>query len=160
MVSTPTPKSPVISESKIIHKSPVLHPLVRFVNEETAALLVKLKPQQVYRVECWQHVVYIHGEGVSKFVSYADFPPTLEVAPPTNADFVRWRKRWKSKLNRKQAPEFWQEFYAYHFNRTISVDNLREWGKLVGILRPGLSEVALEWLREVYRQEKYAFENF
>ena len=80
----------------------------------------------------------------------------MEVAPPTNADFVRWRKRW----NRKQAPDFWQEFYAHHFKQTISVDNLREWGKLVGILRPGLSEVALEWLREVYRQEKYAFENF
>jgi hypothetical protein len=160
MVSTPTPKSPVIKESKIIHKSLVLHPLVRFVNEETAAWLVNLKPEQIYRIDCWRHVVYIHGKGVSKFVSYGDFPPTLGVAPPTNADFVRWRKRWKTKWNSKQAPDFWQEFYAYQFQQTICVERLLEWGKLVGLVKSVLSEAALAWLREVYRQEKYILENF
>jgi len=67
-------EKPIIGESKINHKSPVLHPLVRFVTEETAALLFNLKPEEIYRIDCWRHVVYVHGKGVSKFVSYADFP--------------------------------------------------------------------------------------
>jgi hypothetical protein len=79
MVSTLKAKTPVIRASKIHHKSSVLHPLVRFVTEETAAMLFNLKPDEIYRIDCWQHVVYVHGKGVSKFVSYADFPPILGV---------------------------------------------------------------------------------
>ena len=77
MVSTPKPNMPVIRASKINHKSAILHPLVRFVTEETVALLLNLELEEIYRIDCWRHVVYVHGKGVSKFVSYADFPPIL-----------------------------------------------------------------------------------
>jgi hypothetical protein len=40
MVSARIAKTPAITQSKINHKSPVLHPLVRFVTEETAAFLL------------------------------------------------------------------------------------------------------------------------
>ncbi|MBW4576129.1 MAG: hypothetical protein KME08_12710 [Aphanothece sp. CMT-3BRIN-NPC111] len=149
-----------MAESKIVHKSPVLHPLVRFVNEETAALLFNLKPEQIYRIDCWRHVVYVHGKGVSKFVSYADFPPSLGVVPPTERDFFRWRKRWKNKWNSRQAPEFWQQFYAYQFQQATSVPKLFQWGKLVNLVKAALSEAALQWLRDVYSQEKYVWDNF
>ena len=67
MVSTPNAKKPVITQSKINHKSPVLNSLVRFVTEETVALLFNLQPDEIYRIDCWRHVVYVHGKGVSKF---------------------------------------------------------------------------------------------
>jgi hypothetical protein len=140
-----------------------IHPLARFVNKITAALLFNLKPQQIKRVECWRYVVYVHGEGVSCFVSYADFPPVLEVEPPSNIDFIYWRKRWKKTQNpekRKQAPDFWLKFFAYQFQHTASVTQLFNWGKLVNLVKSLLSEAILDNLREVYRQEKWVLENF
>ncbi|HAZ45331.1 MAG TPA: hypothetical protein DCZ55_12935, partial [Cyanobacteria bacterium UBA11371] len=56
-----------------------VHRLARFVTKATAALLFNLKPEQIKRVECWRYVVYVNGEGVSQFVSYADFPPIVGV---------------------------------------------------------------------------------
>ncbi len=70
-----------------------LHPLARFVTKEGIALLLKLKPEEIYRIDCWRYVIHIVGKGVSTFISYADLPPILGVEPPTNQDFVRWRKR-------------------------------------------------------------------
>ena len=160
MLTTSEHKLPVIRESKINHKSPALHPLARFVTEETAAMLVNIKPEEIYRIDCWQHVVYVHGKGVSKFVSYADFPPIVGVAPPREEDFVRWRKRWRKRSKSKQAPKFWQEFYAYHFQQSTSVVNLLEWGLLVASLKRAFSEVVLQELRDVYAEEKYAWEHF
>lgn len=52
MVSTPKAKTPLIRESKISHKSVILHPLARFVTEETAALLFNLAPEEIYRIDC------------------------------------------------------------------------------------------------------------
>jgi len=154
MVANSQPQSPVIRESKISHKSPVLHPLARFITEETVALHFNIHVDQIYRIECLRHVVYVHGKGVSKFVSYADFPPILGVEPPTAEDWVRWRKRWRSKWKSNQAPEFWQKFYAHQFQQAISVLNLFEWGKLVALVKSALSEVALQQLRAVYTYEK------
>jgi hypothetical protein len=160
MVSTPKLKTPVIRESKINHKSGVLHPLVRFVTEETAALLFNLDPEEIYRIDCWRHVVYVHGKGVSKFVSYADFPPILEVEAPTHQDFVRWRKRWKNRWKISLAPEFWTKFYKQQFKHASTESNLLAWGKFVAVVKSVLSIAAIEQLREAYRYEKDLWENF
>lgn len=147
-------RSLIIRESKIIHKSRILHHLARFVTEETVALLFKIKPEQIERIECWQYVVYVHGVGVSCFVSYADFPPILAVDAPTPIDFVRWRKRWRSKF----APQFWQEFYTHQFECAFSIPELFEWGKLVARVKSALSEVVLQKLRKVFASEKICLE--
>jgi hypothetical protein len=160
MVSTPKAKTPVIRASKINHKSPVLHPLVRFVTEETAALLFNLEPDEIYRIDCWRHVVYVHGKGVSKFVSYADFPPNLDVEIPTNQDFVRWRKRWRNRWKISHAPDFWTNFYKHQFKEASTESNFLAWGKLVAIVKSALSVAAVEQLREAYRHEKYYWDHF
>ena len=151
---------PIIRASKINHKSGVLHPLVRFVTEETVALLFNLAPDEIYRIDCWRHVVYVHGKGVSKFVSYADFPPILGVEAPTHSDFVRWRKRWKNHWNSKLAPEFWKQFYLHQFKQAATEANLLAWGKLVAVVKLALSESVVEQLRDAYRYEKNLWDNF
>ena len=160
MVSTPSTKKPVISQSKINHKSPVLHQLVRFVTEETVALLFNLQPDEIYRIDCWRHVVYIHGKGVSKFVSYADFPPHIGVETPTNQDFVRWRKRWRKRWQLKHAPQFWTKFYTHQFKQASTKSNLLAWGKIVAVIKSALADCVLQQLRDVYQQEKYFWDNF
>lgn len=162
MVSTPErrwqsvrdSRSLNIRESKIIHKSAIVHHLARFVTEETVALLFKIAPEQIERIECWQYVVYVHGVGVSSFVSYADFPPILAVDAPTTQDFVRWRQRWKSKF----APQFWQEFYTHQFECALSIPELFGWGQLVGLVKSALSEAVLEKLRKVFASQKICLE--
>lgn len=160
MVSTPMAKKLVITQSKINHKSGILHPLVRFVTEETVALLFNLQPDEIYRIDCWRHVVYIHGKGVSKFVSYADFPPHIAVETPTTQDFVRWRKRWKKRWKLNQAPKFWTKFYTYQFKQAATASLLLNWGKFVAAIKTALSDTALQQLREAYKQEKYLWDNF
>lgn len=160
MVSTPKLKKPVITQSKINHKSGLLHPLVRFVTEETAAMLFNLNPDEIYRIDCWKHVVYVHGKGVSKFVSYADFPPHIGVETPTTQDFVRWRKRWQNRWQKNLAPEFCPKFYTYQFKQALTESQLLTWGKLVAQVKSTLSATALQQLREAYKQEKYFWHNF
>ncbi|WP_293024134.1 MULTISPECIES: hypothetical protein [unclassified Moorena] len=65
------------------------------VTENTVALFFNIQPEEIYRIDCWQHVVYVHAKGVSQFVSYADFPPILGVDPPKTGDYDRWLKRRK-----------------------------------------------------------------
>ena len=160
MVSTPNAKKPVITQSKINHKSPVLNSLVRFVTEETVALLFNLQADEIYRIDCWRQVVYVYGKGVSKFVSYADFPPHIGVEAPTNQDFVRWRKRWKSRWKESLAPKFWTKFYTYQFKQASTESNLLAWGKLVAVIKSALCVTAVQQLREAYKQEKYFWDNF
>jgi hypothetical protein len=140
MISDTPRKSSAIGESKIIHKSPVLHPLARFVTESTVALLFNISTDDIYRIECCRYMVYVHAKGVSRFVSYADFPPILRVNPPSPQDFGRWYKRWKGKL----APTFWTKFYTQHFQAAVSVDGLFEWGKLVATVKSVISASALQ----------------
>ncbi len=160
MVSTPKAKTPVIKASKINHKSGVLHPLVRYVTEETAAMLFNLQLDEIYRIDCWRHVVYVHGKGVSKFVSYADFPPSLGVELPNNQDFVLWRKRWQNCWKISQAPEFWTTFYKHQFKQASTEVNLLAWGRLVAVVKFVLPVAGVEQLREAYRYEKYFWDNF
>jgi hypothetical protein len=130
------------------------------VIEETVALLFNLKPDEIDRIDCWRHVVYVHGRGVSKFVSYADFPPIVTVEQPTYQDFSRWRKRWRNRWTSQQAPEFWTKFYQYQFNQADTERSLLAWGKLVAAVKTLFSAFALEQLREAYKQENYFWENF
>lgn len=160
MVSTLQAKTPTIRTSKINHKSPVLHPLARFVTEETVALLFNLQLDEIYRIDCWRHVVYVHAKGISRFVSYADFPPHLDTQTPTSQDCVCWRKRWRTHWKSQQAPEFWTKFFKHQFKHASTESNLLAWGKLVAIVKCVLCVTAVEQLRTAYRQEKYFWEHF
>ncbi|MGB3207835.1 MAG: hypothetical protein WBB28_22860 [Crinalium sp.] len=160
MISTEEPKLPVIRESKINHKSGVLHPLARFVTEDTAALLFNLKLEEIYRIDCWKHVVYVHGKGVSKFVSYADFPPIVEVTQPTPQDFVRWRKRWRKSLKIHQAPKFWKTFYTYQFQYAPTISSFLAYGELVAVIKQGFSTEDLKELRDVYTRAQCVWNDF
>lgn len=40
-------------------ESKAIHPLVRFVTKEAIALLLKLKPHEIYRIDCWRHVIAV-----------------------------------------------------------------------------------------------------
>ncbi|WP_341733722.1 hypothetical protein [Microcoleus sp. EPA2] len=156
MISDTSRKSSAIPESKIIHKSPILHPLARFVTEETVALLFNIAVEDIYRIECCRYMVYVHAKGISRFVSYADFPPILAVKPIALQDFGRWYKRWKSKL----APVFWTKFYTHKFKEAVSVDSLWEWGLLVAKVKSAISGAGLQQLRDVYAAEKDLMEKF
>lgn len=156
MISETPAKSRAIAESKIIHKSPILHPLARFVTEETVALLFSISADEIYRIECCRYMVYVYAKGISRFVSYADFPPIIEVRPIALQDFGRWYKRWKTKL----APAFWTKFYTHKFKEAVSVDSLLEWGMLVAKLKSAISASALQQLRDVYAAEKDLMEKF
>ncbi|MEG3842744.1 hypothetical protein [Microcoleus sp. herbarium14] len=156
MIASSQLKSSTFTCSKIIHKSPILHPLARFVTEETVALLFNIAVDDIYRIECCRHMVYVHAKHISRFVSYADFPPIVGVNPIALQDFGRWYKRWKSKL----APVFWTKFYTHKFKEAVSVDSLLEWGLLVAKVKSAISGAGLQQLRDVYAQEKDLMENF
>ena len=156
MIASLQLKSSTLTCSKILHKSPVLHRLARFVTEETVALLFNISTDGIYRIECCRYMVYVHGKHISRFVSYADFPPIVEVIEPALQDFGRWYKRWKSKL----APTFWTKFYTRKFKETVSVDRLLEWGQLIAKLKSAISGAALQQLRDVYAEEKDLMEKF
>ncbi|MFB2923147.1 hypothetical protein [Aerosakkonema funiforme] len=139
-----------IRESKIVHKSPILHPLARFITEETAAMMFGIDVEDIYRITCLRYVVHVHGKGVSRFVSYADFPPISAVNPPTVTDFVFWHKRWR----KKSATEFWQNFYTHQFQQAVWESELLEWGKIVNLVKSLLSETGWQNLQDIYIQKK------
>ena len=141
--------------SKIISKSKKPHSLARFVTEETVAFMFNIKSKQIYRIECWRNIVYVHGQGVSRFVSYADFPPVLGVSAPTFADFRKWRRRWYKRWGQKLAPEFWTNFFIYQFKQTQTKSDRQEWCELVGKVKELMSETELYKLRKLYSPEKY-----
>lgn len=156
MISENQLRSSEIGPSKIIHKSSVVNARSRFVTEETVALLLNISIEQIYRIECCHNMVYVHAKGLSRFLSYADFPPIVEVNPPAAQDFVGWYKRWNAKL----APQFWTQFYTYNFKEAVSVDSLLEWGLLVATVKSVISASALQQLRDIYAEEKALMENF
>ncbi|NJK69403.1 MAG: hypothetical protein HC786_26005 [Richelia sp. CSU_2_1] len=140
-------------------KSTPAHRLSRFVTKEALARLLKIKVEQIYRIERWRHILYVHATGMSRFVSYADLPPILGVESPAGLDFAFWKRRLANKKE-KYAPHFWVDFYAEKFRKAISVVQLFEWGKLLGAIKLMLSAIELESLRQVYAQEKYLLEHF
>lgn len=130
------------------------HPQARFVTTKAIALLLNLKTEDIYRIDCWQYVIHVVGKGVSKFVSYADLPPIVEVESPTDRDIIRWRKRWQKK--KKQAPAFWVDFYKQKFKQAQTIAQLYNWGKIVGVIKFGLTLTSLQELRIVYSQKRSA----
>lgn len=157
MVSSLQTKALVIRESKIVHKSLISHQLSRFVTEEAICLMYKISLEDIYTIECWRYVVYVHAKGVSKFVSYADFPPTLGVALPTNINFIKWRKRWRKQhdyAHRKYAPQWWVEFFAQEFRQATSESVLHGWNKLIKLITFAFPEDTLQALQDSYRQEQ------
>ncbi len=109
--------------STLQRNSNPLHRLARFVSKQAAAIMFNRAAEEIYAVERWAHIVYVRGKGISRFVSYADFPPSLEVAPSSDRDFAFWRRRWKQrqKQQQKQAPPFWVQFFTSQFNQSTSV---------------------------------------
>ena len=136
--------------------------LARFVTEETAAQMFHLHRQQIYSVRCWPNVVYVHGEGLSRFVSYADFPPMADTLPPTKEDCYYWHRRWKKTQppeQRKKAPEFWVQFFRTKFQHAIGIFDLYEWGKLYNSLKTVFSPASFQELRQIFYQRKWALES-
>lgn len=142
--------SPKILESKIVHKSPILHPLARFVTEEAAALLFNISIEEIYKITCLRYVVHVHGKRVSRFVSYADFPPIVNLTLPTPLDFYFWHKRWK----KKPAQEFWKKFYIDQFERAVCAAELLEWSNLVAKVKTLFTNSVIETLTEVATKQQ------
>lgn len=160
MISKSQSQSIFITQSQIIYKSNSYHPFARFVTAETVALMFDLYPHQIYRIECWRYTVYVHAQGVSRFVSYADFPPILGVQAPNSSDFRRWRRRWYKRWRYQLAPEFWTKFFAYQFQQAASTAKRSDWGELVGQVKSLMSETELYKLRKLFSPEKYWLANF
>ncbi|GAB1543880.1 hypothetical protein NUACC21_65560 [Scytonema sp. NUACC21] len=109
--------------------------------------------EDIYVVECWRYVVYVHGKGISKFVSYADFPPIIGVEPPTPIEFLKWRKRWRKHNDpsqRKQAPKWWATFFTNEFWQAFSDSALCSWGELLCSIQFAFTELTFEELQQSY----------
>jgi hypothetical protein len=133
------------------------HPLARFVTKEAIAFCLNLRSEQIYKIDCWRYVIHVVGKGVSTFVSYADLPPILEVEPPTDKDFWRWRKRF-AKQN-KQAPQFWQKFYQQKLQQAASQTELDKWEQIIGTIEQILPPDVLAVLRTVFEEMRLAMSN-
>ncbi|AKG21815.1 hypothetical protein [Calothrix sp. 336/3] len=152
MLSLPKPKAFVIRESKIVHRSPRIHPMARFVTEDAVCLMFDIKYEDIYVVECWRYVVYVHAKGVSKFVSYADFPPILGVQLPTRAEMVKWRRRWRKQHHsfyRNLAPKWWVDFLIKEMHQANSRFELHHWQSLLGAIQFAFAEDSLRELQQV-----------
>lgn len=132
-------------------ESKPVHPLARFVTSEAIALLLEIEVSEIKDIRCWPNVILVVAEHLSRFVSYADLPPILEVEPPKNQDYITWRKRWKKNEN-KEAPKFWVQFYSQKFRQSLCFRELYTWGQMVGVIKFALSEESLELLRSVFRE--------
>lgn len=148
MRSTTRVQAPPIRASKISYKSPFVHPLARFVTEEAVAMMFGITIEQIERVECCCYVVYVHAQNVSKFVSYADFPPPPVVGTQFSQVFWRWRRRWKRRWNSKFAPEWWQQFYIEQIQQTLSENDLIEWWKMLILIKSALSDGAWQQITQ------------
>lgn len=145
--------------STLRRNSNPLHRLARFVSKQAAAIMFNLAADEIYSVERWANIVYVHGLGVSRFVSYADFPPILGVASPTDKDIALWRRRWKQRKRqqqKRQAPQFWVQFFANQFLQSPSAEILLGWGRLIGEIKFAFGEDMLQKLRSQYRQKQLA----
>lgn len=126
------------------------HPLARFVTKEAIALYLNLQPEQIHKIDCWRYVIHVVGKGISTFVSYADLPPILGVELPTDKDFWRWRKRFAKQ--KKQAPQFWQEFYQQKLQQAASQTELDQWWQIIGTIKQILVPEVLAALRTVFEK--------
>jgi hypothetical protein len=148
MVTTTRVKAPSIRASKISYKSPTIHPLGRFVTEEAVAMMFSIQLEQIQRVDCYRYMVYVYADHISKFVSYADFPPPPVVGANFSQVFWRWRRRWRKRWNRKHAPEWWQNFYIDQIQQSFSDRDLLEWWKVLILIESALSDEAWQQITQ------------
>lgn len=142
MFLTAKVKAPAISASKINHKSPILHPMAGFVTEEAVALMFGISIDQIERIDCYCYMVYVHAANISRFVSYADFPPLQTVDTVDSYTFYRWRKRWRKCRNSRFAPDWWQQYYIDRMQQSFSDRDLIKWRKVIILIRSALSDNA------------------
>lgn len=121
------------------------HPLSRFVTREALALHLGVKPDNIYKISCWRYVIHVVAKGKSRFVSYADMPPIVGVAPPEAADFVKWQKRIKAR-KQNYVPLFWAQFYVKKIKEARSIQTLLNWENLVKQFR---SLISLEGVKKI-----------
>jgi hypothetical protein len=144
-------KPPVITAAKINHRGRILHPFERFVAAETVAFMFGLPAEEIYRIDCWRYVVYVHGKGISRFVSYADFPPTIGVERLEMRDFKRWERRWYNRSKVRKAPNFWVQYYCDRLQKTTSIDQLEEWWETIDQFEAQWTETARQELQACYQ---------
>jgi hypothetical protein len=132
-------KAPVIRASKINHKSPILHPMANFVTEEAVAMMFGISIDQIQRIDCYRYMVYVHGANVSRFVSYADFPPPQTVDSLDSYTFYCWRKRWRRRWNSCFAPDWWGTYYINQMQQSFSDADLIKWCKVIILIKSALS---------------------
>lgn len=138
-------------------QSKFIHPLARFASREAIALILKISVEKIKEVRCWARVILVVGQGLSRFVSYADLPPTIGVEAPTSQDWAYWHKRWQ-KLKLKQAPNYWATFYIHRFEQCKDITELFNWGRLLGTIKHLLSEQTVIALRSIYVSQKFNLE--
>ncbi|MBF2064635.1 MAG: hypothetical protein IGS39_09480 [Calothrix sp. C42_A2020_038] len=146
--------TPVIRASKIAYKSPYMHPLARFVTEEAVAIMFGIQIEQIQRVDCYCYMVYVHANHISKFVSYADFPPPPVVGANYSQVFWRWRRRWRKRWNRKFAPDWWQNFYINQIQQSFCDDDLLDWWKVLILIKSALSDEAWQKITQAFQNTK------
>lgn len=139
----------------IKQESKKVHPLARFVTVEAVALLLNIHVARIKEIRLWNHMILVVAQGMSRFVSYADIPPILGVAPATNKDFLTWRKRWR-KLKTNYAPDFWCNFYAQKFGESNCIQKLKSWGQLIATIKFALSQNVVQALRSLYAEQRYS----
>ncbi|PAX59956.1 hypothetical protein [Brunnivagina elsteri] len=148
MPATTGVKAPSIRSSKITYKSPLLHPLGRFVTEEAVAIMFGIDIDQIKRIDCYSHVVYVHANNVSRFVSYADFPPPSSVGTQFSQVFWRWLRRWRKHSSSKHAPEWWQNFYIQQIEKSFTDDDFIELRKVLTLIKSALSDDAWQQITQ------------
>ncbi len=143
----------LVRESKIIHKRTILHPLARFVTEEAVALKFNVKIEEIHRIELWDKLVYVYAGKLSRFVSYADFPPIVSEILPENLPVAYWGTRFrkiKDKTKKIHLFNWWCQFYGDRLVETRNKVELRQWGTILAVLKPYLPVNIITQLREIY----------
>ncbi|WP_193197270.1 hypothetical protein [Nostoc sp. MG11] len=59
-----------------------------------------------------------------------------------------------SEWRKKQAPNWWAQFFTQEFLQATSESELYSWGELVGLITYAFHEDTLHQLRKSYCQEK------
>jgi hypothetical protein len=144
-------KPPVITKVKISHRGQILHPFERFVAAETVTLMFGVSAEEIYRIDCWRYVVYVHGKGISRFVSYADFPPTVRVDRLEMRDFKRWERRWYNLSKIRKAPNFWVKYYCDQLQKANSIEQLEGWKETIDRFETQWTEKARQELQACYQ---------
>jgi hypothetical protein len=135
--------------------SSIVNPLSRFVTTEAVARHLKRNPDEIYRVNCWRHVLHVVGKGTSTFVSYADLPPIVGVALPNHWDVRNWRKRWKKYEH--IAPLFWHNFYVDKLRHAQTMAELQAWEQVIAYISFGLPESSRIELEGICAQRTHHF---